>query len=184
MIFISFSSNEIAYFEAFKIFIMSIEEVILRPRFQKKIPFSGEYILNRLAASKDKQTDFIVSRVDQHVFIRIPKHKQHFWSPQLHLRIEDVDENSCIIHGLFGPSPTVWTFFMFLHFLVACLFIGFGIWAYSNAVLNNSYAIQVALMFLMVIIWFSLYFGGRWGKSTGKPEMIDLHNFMNSTIDS
>ena len=72
--------------------------------------------------------------------------------------------------------------FMFLHFLVACLFIGFGIWAYTNATLKNSYGIQLGLMFFMMLIWFVLYFGGRMGKATGKPEMIALNDFLNRTV--
>jgi hypothetical protein len=159
------------------------EEIVLRPRFKIEIPASSKMVLYRLEKSKDTQKDFIVSRIDQHVFIKIPKHKQHFWSPQLHVEVNEIDEHTCLLHGLFGPSPTVWTFFMFLHFLVACLFIGFGIWAYSNATLGNSYAIQVALLFFMALVWFSLYFGGRWGKSTGKSEMIELNDFLMEMIN-
>ncbi|WP_298510251.1 GTP-binding protein [uncultured Kordia sp.] len=159
------------------------EEIVLRPRFQITIPEASESILNRLEATKKTQKDFVVSRIDQHVFIKIPKQQQHFWSPQLHLEIDEIDDHNCLLHGLFGPSPTVWTFFMFLHFLVACLFIGFGVWAYSNATLGNSYAIQVACMFFMVLVWFSLYLGGRWGKATGKQEMHDLYGFLKTMIE-
>lgn len=158
------------------------EEVVLRPRFKIEIPQPSETVLNRLENSKVTQKDFVISRIDNHVFIRIPKDKQHFWSPQLHVEVDEIDEQNCLLYGLFGPSPTVWTFFMFLHFLVACLFIGFGIWAYTNATLNTSYAIQLAMLFFMVIIWVVLYVAGRWGKATGKPEMIALHDFLNRTI--
>ncbi|WP_046756188.1 hypothetical protein [Kordia jejudonensis] len=158
------------------------EEIILRPRFKRTLSEHNEIILKRLEDSKNTQTDFVVSRIDNHVFIRIPKHKQHFWSPQLHVEVDEIDEHNCELHGLFGPSPTVWTFFMFLHFLVVCLFIGFGIWAYTNAVLGNTYALQVALMIFMVFVWFVLYIGGRMGKATGKPEMIELYQFLNATI--
>ncbi|EDP97557.1 GTP-binding protein [Kordia algicida OT-1] len=154
------------------------EEIVLRPRFQIEIPQPSEVVLKRLEASKNTQDDFVISRIDNHVFIRIPKDKQHFWSPQLHVEVDEIDKQHCLLYGLFGPSPTVWTFFMFLHFLVACLFIGFGVWAYTNASLDTSYAIQVALMFFMVIIWVVLYVAGRWGKATGKPEMIQLRNFL------
>jgi hypothetical protein len=159
------------------------EEIVLRPRFKRMIPHDSERVLERLALSKNTQTDFVVSRIDNHVFIRIPKRKQHFWSPQLHIEVDEVDESTCELHGLFGPSPNVWTFFMFLHFLVACLFIGFGIWAYTNAILKNSYGIQIGLMVFMMLIWFVLYFGGRMGKATGKPEMIQLYDFLNRTVD-
>lgn len=158
------------------------DEIVLRPRFKRMIPNDSECILQRLETAKNTQTDFVVTRIDNHVFIKIPRNKQHFWSPQLHIEVDEVDEQHCELHGLFGPSPTVWTFFMFLHFLVVCLFIGFGIWAYTDAVLGNSYVFQVCLMVVMVFMWFVLYFAGRMGKATGQTEMIDLYNFLNKTI--
>jgi len=163
---------------------MSLETtIVLRPRFKRTISQSSEVVLERLEAAKEAQVDFVISRIDNHVFIRIPKNKQHFWSPQLHIEVDEVGEQLCELRGLFGPSPTVWTFFMFLHFLVACLFIGIGIWAYTNATLKNSYGIQLGLMIFMILVWFALYFGGRIGKATGKSEMIDLHDFLNETIN-
>ena len=161
---------------------MSLEEVVLRPRFQINILQSSKSVLDRLEATKGTQTDFVVSRIENHVFIRIPKNKQHFWSPQLHVEVDEIDEENCELRGLFGPSPTVWTFFMFLHFLVACLFIGFGIWAYTNATLKTSYGIQVGLMVFMMLVWFALYFAGRMGKAKGKYEIVELNDFLNETV--
>jgi len=138
-----------------------------------------------LQAFKDKnseQSDYIVTCVDQHVFIKIPKEKQHYWSPQLHLEIDSVDDDSSELSGLFGPNPTVWTMFMFFHFIVAGLFIGFGVWAYSNWSLDNPYMIQVAMMVIMILIWIALYYGGRMGKSKGNGEMHQLYDFMKETL--
>ena len=157
-------------------------EVVLRPRFNIALKQSSESALNAFEAAKKSQTEFIVNRVDDHVFIRIPKAKQHFWSPQLHLEINEVDENSCTLRGLFGPNPTVWTMFMFFHFLAAVLFIGFGAWAYSNWSLDNPYGLQIGVMVLMIAIWFILYFAGRLGRETGRPEMNALHDFMKKTL--
>lgn len=163
--------------------VMSLgKEIVLRPRFKRTISQSSTVILDRLEATKETQVDFVVSRVDNHVFIRIPKNKQHFWSPQLHVEVDEIDEQQCELRGLFGPNPTVWTFFMFLHFLVACLFIGFGIWAYTNVTLKASYGIQLGLLFFMMLVWFALYFAGRMGKATGKSEMIALHDFLNRIV--
>jgi hypothetical protein len=160
----------------------TINEIILRPRFKFEVASANETLLKGFEVQKTKQNDFVVSRVDDHVFIRFPKHLQHYWSPQLHLEINEIDQNSCTVHGLFGPNPTVWTLFMFLHFVVAGLFIAFGIWWYTNAVLGENYTLQVALTSLTVVCWFLLYFIGRIGKSKGTPEMYKLHAFMRDTL--
>ncbi len=160
-------------------------EIILRPRFKFHVKHDNEKLLKLFEDTKDAQSNFKVSRVDDHVFIKIPKDKQHFWSPQLHLEINKNDNTeTSTIYGLFGPNPTVWTMFMFLHFLVAGLFIGFGIWAYVNWSLETDYAIQLFVTLLMVVIWFALYFGGQLGKKTGMNEMHQLHHFMRDTLRS
>jgi len=173
------------YIEILKNTIMpNTHEIVLRPRFKMDLKRSNTSALKAFEDSKNTQTNFIITRVDDHVYIKIPKEKQHFWSPQLHLEIMEVDENSSTLFGLFGPNPTVWTLFMFLHFLVAGLFFAFGIWSYTNQSLGNPYAIQLFLTLLMVVLWFALYFGGRLGKATGKNEMYALHQFMNDTLNN
>jgi fumarate reductase subunit D len=161
-------------------------EIVLRPRFKFDVEHNNEIILKLFEDTIKAQSDFIVSRVDDHVFIKIPKKDQHFWSPQLHLEINETeqDKNKSTIYGLFGPNPTVWTMFMFFHFIVIGLFFGFGVWAYSNWSLGNSYSIQLFLVLFMVVIWVVLYFGGRIGKQTGMTQMHKLHHFMRDTLRS
>ena len=158
-------------------------EIILRPRFKFVVAHDNERILKIFEDTKNTQNDFKVSRIDDHVFIKIRKENQHFWSPQLHLEInKNESDNSSTIYGLFGPNPTVWTMFMFLHFVVVGLFLGFGIWAYTNWSLDTDYAVQLFVTLLMVVIWFVLYFGGRIGKRTGMDQMHELHHFMRDTL--
>lgn len=157
-------------------------EIVLRPRFKFDVDLANEIILKGFEDQKQQQKDFIVTRIDDHVFIKFPKDQQHYWSPQLHLEINEKDVKSCTVFGLFGPNPTVWTLFMFLHFAVAGLFIAFAIWAYTNMNLGHSYAIQLFMSLLTVVFWFLLYFVGRMGKAKGKPEMYKLHGFMRDTL--
>ncbi len=164
---------------------MSLEnEIVLRPRFKFDVECNNEELLKLFDATKKAQSGFIVSSSDDHVFIKFPKAKQHFWSPQLHLEINENEDKNSTIYGLFGPNPTVWTMFMFFHFIVVGLFLGFGVWAYTNWSLNTDYAIQLFLTLFMIIIWFVLYFAGRMGKKTGMDEMHLLHHFMRDTLRS
>lgn len=158
-------------------------DIVLRPRFKIELSKNNQSILKDFEALKSNQSEFIITRLDHHVFIKFSKEKQHFWSPQLHLEIDEIDDNSSLLHGLFGPNPTVWTMFMFLHFIVAGFFIAFGIWAYTNWSLKQSYAIQVSLMLLMVVIWVVLYFAGSIGKASSKNEMRALNDFMHLALE-
>lgn len=158
-------------------------DIVLRPRFKIEIASYNEAILSNFENAATTQSEFKITRVDNHIFIKFPKEKQHFWSPQLDLEINKIDENSSTINGLFGPNPTVWTLFMFLHFLIAILFVGFAIWTYSNISLKQSYTIQASVTFLMVLLWVTLYFSGSIGKASSTKDMRLLHSFMNDILD-
>lgn len=159
------------------------ENVVLRPRFQMQRLETKEQLVAAFAGAKAKNKQYILSIVDDHIFIRIPKEKQHFWSPQLHLEIRTDEKNSKImLHGLFGPNPTVWTLFMFLHFVVATLFLGCGAWAYSNFALEQSYKPQLFMMLFLIAGWFILYFAGSMGKKAGQKETNELYSFMETTL--
>ena len=57
------------------------EEIVLRPRFKLDLNEHNEAILSRFEAEATNPENLVVSRVDNHVFIRILKKEQHFWSP-------------------------------------------------------------------------------------------------------
>jgi len=158
------------------------EEIVLRPRFKLEIDQSPEWALSAFEKAKAETDQFVIHRSDDHVFIKIPKDKQHYWSPQLDLEIFNFEDDKTQVRGLFGPKPAVWTLFMFLHFLVIGLAAVVGVWAYSNASLHTPYFMQLLGLFLLVIGWFVLYFAGRMGKSAGKKEMLALRKFMLQTL--
>jgi hypothetical protein len=150
-------------------------EIVLRPRFQLACFESKETVLQKFKNASEPP--FLINRLDEHVFIKFNAKNNHFWSPQLHLEIEELTANNCQINAVFGPNPTLWTFFMFIHFVIATLFIIIGIWAYTSAILNKPYHLQISLMVLITVLWFVLYFLGRGGKKKGKPQMHQLHEF-------
>jgi hypothetical protein len=151
-------------------------DIVLRPRFQLELSKDKEELL--AVFQKSEKKPFLVKRMDDHVFIKFDQEHIHFWSPQLHLEINEIDAKNRKIYGLFGPNPTLWTFFMFLHFGVATIFTVLGVWAYSSASLNKPYGLQLGLMGLMVVFWIAFYFFGRAGKHKGKPQMHELYRFM------
>ena len=156
-------------------------DIVLRPRFQLELSQPKESVLESF--ENKKKEPFLINRIDDHVFIKFQQKDVHFWSPQLHLEINEIDTEKSKVYGLFGPNPTLWTFFMFLHFGVGTFFIIFGIWAYSSASLNKPYHIQMGIMGFLVILWFVLYFFGRSGKQKGKPQMQELQTFTRKILE-
>ena len=109
-------------------------------------------------------------------------HQKEYWSPHLHLEFEPKEENKTHIRGLFGPDQTLWTMFMFLHFLVAGIFIIFGMIAYSNYTLKQPITSDIVVMSLMVIVWVLLYVIARQIRSNGNGQMHELEQLCSEII--
>ncbi len=161
---------------------MLSNEIVLRPRFEMQLEQPCSQLVGKFSEVKKAQNRFIVSCVDDHIFIKLPNKKQHFWSPQLHLELSETSETKCLLQGFFGPNPTVWTMFIFLHVAVGILFMVNATWLYSNYNLGNPIILQIGIAVGLVLGWILLYFAGATGKKKGKPDMQELYNFMLETI--
>ena len=155
-------------------------ELVLRPRFRVSVKAD----LKDLEATFDTASadPFLIKRLDEEIFVKFKKAETTFWTPQLHLELSSFEEHISNIRGVFGPNPTLWTFFMFLHFGVGTVFIILGIFAYSNYSLGKDITLFLVGMFLLVVLWFALYAFGRLGKSKGKGQMEQLKQFVRETI--
>jgi|TARA_R100000789_G_C2994445_1_gene147020 Na+/melibiose symporter-like transporter len=159
-------------------------EVFLRPRFSIELQEDHQTVLarfqNKFAA---KNFNLRGNITDNHVFISIPKAKDHFWSPQLHLEVIKSTEKTTTLKGLFGPKSQVWTMFMFLHFVIGVSFLGFLVMLYSKISLEEPLVFPIIMLIFLPILWLILYFLGSLGKDIGKKQMKELHNFMIEIIE-
>ena len=158
-------------------------EVSLRPRFTIDLEESSKELLQRFTNElKKDDCGFLGNVVDEHVFISVSKNEEHFWSPQLHLEISEISKDTSILKGLFCPKPQVWTFFMFIHFVIGISFLGFSVLLYTRISLNESIFFPLTMMIVLPFVWTVLYFLGKIGKDTGKNQMKKLHDFMINII--
>jgi hypothetical protein len=150
-------------------------EIRLRLRFYKDVNEPIAVIKEKLQTHRDTQPqDYSVKVNDEHVWFHFKGDRKHYWSPHLHLELESKEDNTTHIRGLFGPDSTLWTMFMFLHFVVAGIFIIFGMIAYSNYTLKAPMMMDVIIMFIMVIVWFLLYVIARQIREKGHDQMNEL----------
>jgi Na+/melibiose symporter-like transporter len=169
---------------------MSVKEkrnsdFFLRPRFSIDIQENQVELLERITSFlKRGDCKYSCRVVDEHIFIDVPANKSHFWSPQLHLEVLKEVNNTSKIKGLFAPKPQVWTLFVFIHFIVAFLFLGFGVMLYVRYTLGESLVFPIAMLIALPLIWLLLYFLGRVGKQTGKKQMKELHDLLIDIIDN
>ncbi|SDW81743.1 hypothetical protein [Flavobacterium degerlachei] len=160
-------------------------EITLRLRFNLEIQENSASLLSKFEKySNIKSENFTIKTSDNHIWLDIVPSKRKYWTPHLHLELEPKSDSETHIRGLFGPDPTLWTFFMFLHFIIAALFFVFGAMAYSDYILKNSLTLDVSIMVLMTVFWFSLYYLAMTIRKKGSQQMKELDTYFNTIINS
>ncbi len=155
------------------------KNITLRMRFYSVSNKPIEIIKKEFEELKNKiEPDYKIKILDNHVWLSLGVLRREKYSPQLHLELEKMEDGNTAINGLYGPDPILWTFFMFLHFIVATVFIIFSAIAYSKWSLNQKNNIDLAIMFAMIVTWFLLYYIARLNRRKGIPQMEELQKLM------
>lgn len=170
--------NENVYLD-FKIKFMETEDNIsLRLRFYKDIDETVDAVRQKFIDYKGKiSSDYVMKIRRNHIQFTVGGLKQRYWSPYLTIELEEKEGSegkATHIRGLFGPAQTMWTFFIFLHFLIAGIFIVFMMFAFSDYMLKKSITTDLIIMGLMVFCWGLLYILGRQTRENGYGQMNEL----------
>lgn len=122
-----------------------------------------------------------VKHLDDHIWLSIPKADRTYYSPRLHIEIEQKGDLS-ILHCTFGPDPNLWTMFMFVHFFLGLAFMALLVWLYTNMTLDHSNTLVYILMFIIVLSWIGLYFFARRNRQKATPQSRQLLKALSKLI--
>lgn len=160
------------------------DQLPLRYRFYKVVTKSYESIMASCLQLKETvEPDYKIKISGHHIWLHIGLLNREKHSPHLHLEIEKMEDGNTAIRGLYGPDPVLWTLFMFLHFVVAGIFIIFMMIAFSKWSLNQSFGIDLMVMFMMANIWFLLYFIARLNRKKGLKQAKELETLLYKIIE-
>lgn len=173
-------------FNTYKFAVMDAnKELRLRLRFYKDVPQNIDALRVKFADyAQIKSKDYFVKIRGYHIWLNIKGQKKAYWSPHLHIEMESKDQNETHIRALFGPDPTLWTLFMFFHFIIAGIFLIFSGITYTDYILKNSITFDLVVMGLMIFVWFLLYIVAKQIRSNGHDQMNDLENVFLKIIES
>ena len=163
--------------------ILTLDHIRSRPRFKIYTEISPAEYSENLKKYLAEHSDSFYGNINKEVAtIYVKTLENPYWKPNLSIRTELEDEKT-VIRGIFGPSSAVWTFFMFMHFLVGGVFLIFMMMAYSHWSLKQPFVIDLAVMGFMVILWFLLYFQARINRKKCAPQMYKLEDLMNRVLE-
>ena len=153
----------------------------IRPRFMVESPLS---VIELDAAFNSKLKGdkglFDSQITEGYVSIYPNASEHHYWSPHLSVAIESSDEGS-LLRGHFGPSPAVWTMFVFLYSVIGLSIVIFTIIGFAYRSIGHSSLILWAVPFL-IIVFLSLYYVSFIGQKKGHDQIEELHRYFEKCI--
>ncbi len=150
----------------------------IRPRFALKITSEPDKAMAQLEEGfkKDPTVGGVFAR--QHLFLKVPESEQHYWSPELSVRIEieeftDYTTVSCLV----GPRQSVWALWAFIYtsILLLTLFSGFYGWAQYNVQGSSAWLWVVPFG---IIGLSSAFVASKIGQRKGRNQMLHLISFV------
>ena len=169
---------------------MQIEETVIdsirsRPRFKIFTEISREkYTSHLIKFLEEKNTDYNGRINTEEAIIHVNSLEDHYWKPCLALRTEiDSEENKTVIRGIFGPTAAVWTFFMFMNFILGIFWMVFiTIWFVDKQIKSNDFPWALSASLVTLALLGLTFAAARFGRYKAKEEMQKLREFAEESI--
>lgn len=111
-----------------------------RPRFKVTIEASPDDIAKSMKDYLERRNaeGVRIHHIGQHIVLRVDPAKQHFWSPQMDISMDDSEGDQTVLRCLIAPMPAIWTLYVFLYSLlglggIVSLMAGFSQWALDHS---------------------------------------------------
>ena len=153
----------------------------IRPRFKVIINKSKEDIENKVKDDiQKKSTNFIAQQLPGFIILKIPEQERHFWSPELSLTFEKKGEGT-LIRGLYGPKPSIWSFFSFSYIGLAVFTFFTAIYGSAQLSLDQEAPILWSLPVFMTVA-IGIYLIAQFGQKIGVEQTFRIHYFFEETV--
>ncbi len=150
----------------------------IRPRFSLKIGIDPESATDHVAKKLIQDMTVAGERSDRYIFLRTPSWEQHYWSPEMTVRIEveeftDFTKVSCLV----GPRQVVWAMWAFIYSSIALVTVFGGIFGFvqysQDGYSNWLYVIPVGIVMIA-----SAFIAAKFGQRKGRDQMLHLISFL------
>lgn len=156
----------------------TLDKIRNRPRFKMFTTLTKEeYAENLKHYLVEHQAEFGGNVNKEMATICVKTAEEDYWKPNLSLRTEEED-GQVVIRGVFGPSSSVWTFFMFLYFLFTILWMTFfTMYFVESQIDSHEFPWALPASFVMLACIAATYAAARIGQNKAKDEMKMLRRF-------
>lgn len=155
----------------------------IRPRFNLKINCEPELALEHILSKRNSDRHVFVLRAKDLLFIRTHKLLQHYWSPEMSVRIEKDEYNGEVhAHCLIGPNQLVWSMFALIYAAICIATFFAGIFGYVQYQTSGSSPFLWVIPF-GIIAMASVFITSKYGQRKGRDQMLHLVSFLYHGLD-
>lgn len=155
----------------------------IRPRFALKIESDPDQAIEHVEKCIDKDKTVSGNRSNQLIFLKTPSWEQHYWSPEMTVRIEieeytEYTSVSCLV----GPRQSVWALWAFIYssILLVTVFGGiFGIVQYSQ----DGSSPWIWVIPIGIFLLSTAFVASKVGQRKGRDQMLHLISFLYHSLE-
>ncbi len=160
-----------------------MSELRLRPRYYFKAEESMAQLQAKIkfALAEANPLHLKYRSTKNHITVFFPPKEKHFWSPELDINFEKKGKNETFIRILISPSPSIWTFFMFIYTVGGLLIsAGFAVGFSQYALKKSTWALFFIPAGAAIIAL--TYLAGQFGKYKAEKQLRELKDFFDAAL--
>ncbi|RNL77358.1 hypothetical protein ED312_21050 [Sinomicrobium pectinilyticum] len=154
------------------------DKIALDPQFSVELPKNKNFIVSTFLQTSNPL--YRVTRSNEHTLIVMSEEEEEWWSPQLHLEVNRIDESRSVLSGWFAPRSSLWNILLYLQLATGIAFMVLIIRTFLNWYTGAGYTLLLILSILMLTCWGTLYTIRKSKKSKGKTLIYGYYEFLNN----
>lgn len=160
-----------------------MKKIQIRPRYTFRVPIKKNEVLTKLKQALKTRTGELNGKfVKPLVVISIPEEESNFWSPELSLDLEEMN-NGTEIRCTLGPRSSLWTLFATFYGFSVLLGIAGLVLGFSQLTLGmTTYGFWLVPVSIILIA--SAYGIALIGQRLSYDQMLLLLSFIRETLKS
>ena len=154
---------------------------VIRPRFTLKIEVDPEIAIKHIKENikKDKTISSLrTNHTKEYVFLNIPSWEQHYWSPEMTVRIEKGEFSGKVFANcLIGPRQSVWAMFTLIYTALSILTLFGGIFGMVQLQTSGK-SLFIWTLPIGFLLWATVFLTSKIGQKKGRDQMLHLVSFL------
>ena len=153
----------------------------IRPRYRRVTEKTANSIISSIVKELRQSKQIKGSTLENHAYLSIPEEEQKYWSPEMHVTVEALEEG-CLVRGVIGPKPKIWTMYMFFYASVITLFFLGAALGFSQWMLKLD-APWLWSMPVCVVLYLLVIAAAKYGQYKSMKQMKRILDFLDDAVE-